>query len=238
MHAAFVSTPTRSTKWGFFSWARLFRIVVTFAAVLLLATASWMLARRLTGTLQVSATAMLGFWLLAFAGALAVWFPLPRWSRAARRHLFDANGTVTERSSSLAADPAGMAAGCAGFDGESDREVAEDEESEPLLPEHVSQRLVRARDDRGTEVVFGTVRCRFDPGQRQQTIHVAFCPPLQKLAQLETDQVAGPTVQIKTVTAETFGVGLEAKLASSSKAPTEVQIQFFAFEKSPDAPDA
>lgn len=237
MHAAFVSTPARSAKWGFFSVARLVRIVVMFTTVLLLATVSWMLVRRLTGALQVSATVMFGFWLVALAGTMAAWFPRLRWSPADGGRRVDTNSKAADRLGLFPADAVGTAAGDPGVDYESDREVADTEESEQLLPEHVSQRIVRARDERGAEVVFGTVRCRFSPGQRQQSIHLAFCPPLPRLAQLETDQVAGPSVQIKTVTAETFGAGLEVKLAASSKVPTEVQIQFFAFEKSPGAPD-
>lgn len=303
MHAVFASTPTRSAQWGFFSIARLFRIVVLFTAFLLLATAALLLVRRVSGALQAplpgfclpmlgalfgaliaaagwiegrfcttrvdsgieslrrwpysrlllsgailvagvavslpeaSVTALFGFWTLAFVGAIAAWCRLPTWSKADIRHRDEANKTATERLGASSPDPAGFAAGFVGIDCEGDEEGEEDVESEQLLPEHVSQRVVRARDERDAEVVFGTVRCSFAPGQRQQSIHLAFCPPLQKLAQLATDQVAGPAVQIKTVTAETFGVGLEAKLASPSKEPTEVQIQFFAFEKSPDDRD-
>lgn len=170
-------------------------------------------------------------------GAIAGWCRIPTWSKADIRGRDQANEKDTERKGSPSSGPAGLATGCVRIDSEGDEEGEEDVESEQLLPEHVSQRVVRARDERDAEVVFGTVRCRFVPGQRQQSIHLAFCPPLRKLAQLATDQVAGPAVQIKTVTAETFGVGLEAKLASPSKEPTEVQIQFFAFEKSPDDRD-
>ncbi|TVS14515.1 MAG: hypothetical protein EA424_19190 [Planctomycetaceae bacterium] len=278
-----------------------------FTAVLLLATASWLLVRRVSGALQsplpgfflpilgglfgaliaaagwieggfgrtrvdsgiesvrrwpycrlllsfailvagvavslpeASVTALFGFWTLALVGAIAGWCRLPTWSKADIRGRDEANKTVTERLGAPTLDPTGFATGCVGIDCESDEEGEEegeeDVESEQLLPVHVSQRVVRARDERDAEVVFGTVRCSFAPGQRQQSIHLAFCPPLRKLAQLATDQVAGPAVQIKTVTAETFGVGLEAKLASPSKEPTEVQIQFFAFEKSPDDRD-
>jgi hypothetical protein len=303
MHAAFASTPTRSAQWGFFSIARLLRTVVVFLAVLLLAIASLLLVRRVTGALEAplpgfcltilgallgaliaaagwieggfgtpqvdsgidflrrwpfarillsvailitgvavslpeaSVMALFGFWILASVGAIAAWCRLPQEARADPCRLFEATKAVGASFGSSAADPPGLAAGCTGVDCDGDEEGEEDTESEQLLPEHISQRVVRARDERDAEVVFGTVRCSFAPGQRQQSIHLAFCPPLQKLGQLATDQVAGPAVQIKTVTAETFGVGLEAKLASPSKEPTEVQIQFFAFEKSPDDRD-
>lgn len=110
----------------------------------------------------------------------------------------------------------------------------ESEAEETLLPDDVSQRVVRARDERGAEIVYGTVRCDFVAGQRQQSVHIAFCPPLRAIASLTTDQVAGPPVQIKPVLVETYGAGLEVKLASPSKGPTQVQIQFFAFERPAD----
>lgn len=113
----------------------------------------------------------------------------------------------------------------------------EDECEEGLLPDEVLQRMVRARDEAGAEVIYGTVRCHFAAGQRLQSAHFAFCPPLTQVAQFTADQLAGPSVRIKTSILETFGAGLELKLATPSREATDVQIQFFVFEREPLAGD-
>ena len=109
----------------------------------------------------------------------------------------------------------------------------DDESEEGLLPAEVVQRVVRARDEEGAEVIYGTVRCHFAAGQRLQSAHFAFCPPLTQVAQFTADQLAGPSVRIKTSILETFGAGLELKLATPSREATDVQIQFFVFERVP-----
>jgi hypothetical protein len=112
-------------------------------------------------------------------------------------------------------------------------ELMESDESD-VLPPGVSQRVTRARDEHGEEVVFGLVRCEFAPGERQQNVHIAFCPPLHRVPHLSTDQIDGPAVKIKTSLVETFGAGLEVKLVSPSSQPASVQIQFYACEKPMD----
>ncbi len=117
---------------------------------------------------------------------------------------------------------------------ESHHQESCDEEEEGLLPAEVTQRMIRARDEWGSEVIYGTLRCHFAAGQRLQSAHLAFCPPLAEVAQFTVDQLVGPSARIKTSMLETFGAGLELKLAASSKEATDVQIQFFAFERLPD----
>lgn len=114
-------------------------------------------------------------------------------------------------------------------------EVDEPEAEDGLLPAGVSQRIIRARDERGSEVIYGTLRCEIAPGQRQLSVHVAFCPPLARIGDFTADQLTGPAAQIKTSILEAFGAGLELKLAVPSKEPVDVQLQFFAFETSTHA---
>lgn len=113
------------------------------------------------------------------------------------------------------------------FGGEDDAEDHDDE----LLASDELQRISRVRDPHSGEVVSGLVRCRFDPGQRQQDVHLAFCPPLKKVTHFSCEQVEGPTARIRPSLVETFGVGLEVKLTALSSEPTSVQIQFFACEE-------
>jgi hypothetical protein len=207
---------------GWDSWPLLARVLLSVAALMLGA------AVTLPGS---SVPASSAFWLLILAGAVPAWLRFALSPRFKLRELEQEPCDAVARScGSRDAILPWDVDGCSSAECEAD----EDEDSEQqLLPDDVLQRVVRARDQGGSEIVYGTVRCGFVDGQRQQNIHLAFCPPLQTLAHFATDQVSGPAVQIKTVVAETFGVGLEAKLTSPSKGPTEVQIQFFAFERPP-----
>ncbi len=197
----------------------------------LLTAAAWMLA--IAVSLPGSpASVLIVFWACVLAGTWRAWSPIrlvPWIVRRSSRHA--ETGRIDGPEPAANQSLSGLDAECRlpAFS-ESDEEP----EEETLLPDDVSQRVVRARDERGAEMVYGTVRCDFLAGQRQQNVHIAFCPPLRAIASLTTDQVAGPAVQIKPVLVETFGAGLEVKLAAPSKGPTQVQIQFFAFEKPAD----
>lgn len=113
-------------------------------------------------------------------------------------------------------------------------EPAEDDGFELLSPS-VSQRITRGREENGVEAVFGVVRCDFAVGQRQQNLHISFCPPLERIPELTTDQIDGPVVKIKPSMIEVFGAGLEVKLPAPCSEPTSVQVQFYACEKPDDA---
>ena len=104
-------------------------------------------------------------------------------------------------------------------------------ESGELLPPGGSQRISRSQDAAGSEVVSGLVRCAFAPDERHRDVHLSFCPPLKRIPQFSAEQVEGPPARIRTVLVETFGVGLEVRLAALSSEPTCVQIQFFACEE-------
>jgi hypothetical protein len=187
---------------------------------------------------QGSVAALCGFWLLVLVGAVTAWFSVHRSVRrqAARTGSQWNDQTPRQGDATIPAGDAG-GVGATGWDGDEEADEEGDSEQQ-LLPEHVLQRITRARDERGAELIFGTLRCAFVTGQRQQSIHLAFCPPLVALAHFVVDQVDGPAVQLRTVVAQTFGVSLEVKLGSPSRVPVEVQIQFYAFEKSPDGAGA
>jgi hypothetical protein len=206
------------------SWPLLARVLLSVAALMLGAAVTW------PGSSVLASSA---FWLLLLAGAVPVWLSFPLSLRFKVHELGQQQGAaVVPTCGSRDAFPPWDVEGCSSAECEADEDEDEDSEQQ-LLPDDVLQRVIRARDQGGSEIIYGTFRCGFVDGQRQQSIHLAFCPPLQTLAHFATDQVSGPAVQIKTMVAETFGVGLEAKLTSPSKGPTEVQIQFFAFERPP-----
>ncbi|MCH5376296.1 MAG: hypothetical protein JJ992_20185 [Planctomycetes bacterium] len=176
---------------------------------------------------------LVAFWALVAGSVLIAWAPVGRVRRTQEQgNRLDA-GCSDRRSGALEVVD-GIDRG-----GENASEFDERADSDDaFLPDGVSQRIVRARDERGAEVVYGTVRCEFAVGQRQQNVHIAFCPPLRSIAEFTADQVSGSAVQVKAVMVEIFGVGLEVKLASPSKEQAEVQIQFFAFEKPTNVEEA
>jgi len=117
-------------------------------------------------------------------------------------------------------------------------EEPDEDDGLELLSPNVSQRITRGRGEDGVEAVYGVVRCDFSVGQRQQNLHIAFCPPLERIPELTTDQIDGPIVKIKPSMVEVFGAGLEVKLPAPCSEPTSVQVQFYAFEKPDDVPPA
>ena len=110
----------------------------------------------------------------------------------------------------------------------------EEQEGElEILPPDICQRIIRAKAADGSVVVYGLVRCEFEADQRQQNVHVAFCPPLSRKPHLHADQILGPKATLKPSLVETFGACLEVRLADPSSAPAAVQIQFYAAEPLP-----
>jgi hypothetical protein len=105
------------------------------------------------------------------------------------------------------------------------------DETGELLAAGESQRISRGRDSQGGEIISGLVRCSFEPGERQQDIHLAFCPPLKQIPHFSMEQLEGPPARLRASLVESFGVGLEVKLTSLSSGPASVQIQFFACEE-------
>ncbi len=289
-----VPSSARRAEFGSLPAAQLLRVVVYYAASLLVLTACWVLIRRFRGSLQeplaltshlvlggvLSASlascglfarrivsrngaaetpgllvpralltvaallagvavsvpgtpvvALLVFWTLVALGTLPAWVPLERLRRSRKDHR-PGVGQVGQSYPAVETIPIAPDRGISGEERDLSELDEEPESEEGLLPEGVSQRILRVRDERGTEIVYGTIRCDFAAGQRQQSVHIAFCPPLESIQDFTADQVSGPDAQIKPTMVETFGAGLELKLASPSKGPAEVQIQFFAFEKS------
>jgi len=110
------------------------------------------------------------------------------------------------------------------------------EEEPEALPEGVVQQLTRSIDENGHDVLYGAMRVRFETGGRAQTVHVAFCPPLQSAPAVMAGVLDGPSATVKTVESQTFGCSLEIRLSAKSAGPCEVVFEFFA--SAPDAMEA
>lgn len=101
------------------------------------------------------------------------------------------------------------------------------------LPTGINQQLTRATAEDGSTIVFGVLRCDLHPGQRQEVVHIAFCPPLKELPQLEAIAIGGPKVTVKATLVQTFGICLEVRQEASELAPGSVQLQFRAVAPAP-----
>jgi hypothetical protein len=171
-----------------------------------------------------------GFWLLVIGGELLRWLGPPRVFLPVCHSAttpFAASPHSPGLDSGLAQDAESMADGCA--------EDELEQDTMDLLPPEVSQRILRARGEQGCELIHGTIQCDFRGGQRQQNVHLAFCPPLATIPDLSADQLAGPPVQIRPTLVESFGAVLELKLSSPSRQPERVQLQFYASERPTEA---
>ena len=96
--------------------------------------------------------------------------------------------------------------------------TAEVAEPESASGDQIVQQLYRVRDDQGQELIYGTLRADFHPGQRTAVLHVGFCPPLSYLPEIEADALPGDSARLKVVQALAHGARLDVRL---SETPTE-----------------
>ncbi len=69
------------------------------------------------------------------------------------------------------------------------------------------------------------LRVTFKPGQRHAAVHVAFCPPFEKLPEVTFEQTAGPSAQIKLGQLLPHGVRLDLKLNEPGAAIIELTLR-------------
>ena len=81
----------------------------------------------------------------------------------------------------------------------------------------VVQSLERVHDACGGESIRGTLRADFVAGQRHAALYVGFCPPLERLPDVEVEVVDGPDAAVKVVQALAHGVQLELRLAEPAE---------------------
>lgn len=94
--------------------------------------------------------------------------------------------------------------------------------------ESVVQQLVRLRDAHGVESVRGTLRADFVAAQRHVTLYVGFCPPLERLPEIEVEVAAGPDATIKVVQAFAHGARLDLRLGEAAEEACSVTVEFAA----------
>ncbi|HAA70607.1 MAG: hypothetical protein CMJ70_00980 [Planctomycetaceae bacterium] len=92
------------------------------------------------------------------------------------------------------------------------------------LPEAVFQQSSRARNAEGGEVLEFYCRSFFPPDERSQTVHLAFCPPLDSIPHLTVDHVAGSPASFKIAEVQSYGARIEVRLAGTRDHRQEVVI--------------
>ena len=103
------------------------------------------------------------------------------------------------------------------------------ESSEPSDPaDDVVQQLTLRTTAEGAKELSGWLRLNVVAGQRNGSLHVAFCPPFDRPPVVEAEAVAGPDCRIKVAEAQTYGVRLDIKLNASAAVKESVLVSFFA----------
>lgn len=99
----------------------------------------------------------------------------------------------------------------------------------------IVQQIFRLRNDAGYEVVYGTLRADFQPGQRTAVAHVGFCPPLDYRPEIEAEALPGKEARIKVVQALAHGVRIDVKLRNPAAEACHLWIDMAATPPSESA---
>jgi hypothetical protein len=160
--------------------------------------------------LRGNAAGLIGFWaLIAAEEAFA-------WRHALRFRIGRAGGRWTSPPATARS-------------GSSSALLEEQEPTEPAAD--VLQQLTLRTTAAGAQEVSGWLRMPLVPGQRTANLHVAFCPPLASVPEVQAEAVSGPGCRIKLAQAMCYGVRLEVKLDSPAAAGDNVLVWFFAAAK-------
>jgi hypothetical protein len=91
----------------------------------------------------------------------------------------------------------------------------------------VIQQITRRRAVDGREALSGWIRVPLAGGQRNASVHVAFCPPL-RAPQMTVQQREGPPARIRAVQVLPYGTRLDVKLVQPSPAAADLLLEFTA----------
>lgn len=100
-------------------------------------------------------------------------------------------------------------------------------------PEQVLQQITRIRNADGTEAIRATLVGEFETGDRQTTLYVVFCPPFERLPQVEVDVADDLEATVKLTQVLHNGAQIEVRLAEPAEESSRVAIELFATDSSP-----
>ena len=89
---------------------------------------------------------------------------------------------------------------------------------------NVLQRIERVQSADAGDILSGSVATQFARGQATAHIHLAFCPPFDRVPRLDYRQVAGPAARVKVGQVLPHGVRFDVKLASPAPEPTRLVL--------------
>jgi len=99
-----------------------------------------------------------------------------------------------------------------------------------LPTDRVLQQITRYRTSRGIEAIQGTLLAEFSAGQREATLYVAFCPPFERLPEVEAQVADDSSVSVKVAQRFHHGAQFEVRLTEPAEDLYAVSISFFASE--------
>ena len=102
-----------------------------------------------------------------------------------------------------------------------------------LTTEQVLQQLARIRTAEGNEAVRGTLVAEFAAGQREATLYVAFCPPFERLPDVDAHVADDSTATVRVVQRLHNGAQLDVRLPAPADNSLTVTVEFFAAEPDP-----
>lgn len=94
--------------------------------------------------------------------------------------------------------------------------------------ETVIQRLTRIRTADAGETIHGTLVAEFAAGERQTTLHIAFCPPFERLPEVETNVADDSDADIRLSQVLHNGAQFEVRRPQANDEAAHVAIDFFA----------
>lgn len=97
----------------------------------------------------------------------------------------------------------------------------------------VLQQLTRSRSADGVETIRGELVAEFAPGDRIAILHVAFCPPFERLPAVAAKRTSGPACEIRIAQILHQGARLEVRLTRASTCARSATIEFSAASAPP-----
>jgi hypothetical protein len=94
--------------------------------------------------------------------------------------------------------------------------------------EKVLQNLTRVRTAAGHDAIRGTLIAEFEPGARQTTLHIAFCPPFERLPEIDANLVDDSDAELKLTQAFHHGAQFEVRLPEEAEEIMSVELEFYA----------
>jgi hypothetical protein len=96
--------------------------------------------------------------------------------------------------------------------------------------ENILQQLTRIRLADNHEAIRGELIAEFPTGERQVTLHVAFCPPFELLPHIDVNIADDSDATVKVTQFLHNGTQLEVRLPEPAEKPIRVHVELYATE--------